>query len=248
MMKKFERAHAASDAFAEAMVREAQSDADATLQATLKKEKQQANRKVKAVKKAAKKKLKHALKQLIKQQGGTVKQALKLTAAVAPPKPAVEPTVKPVLKAAAKVASPAKPEPASTVVPAVPPSNNKAVTKAPAMISVKKAIAHPAAKETDHQQKPSGLTYMGCFSDRLDDRDLSSYHGQVATPEQCGASCEALNKGYRYAGIQNGDQCFCGVSYGRHGNEPAATCFKQCSGAHGELCGGVHRNSVYRLQ
>lgn len=47
MMKKFEQAHAASDAFAEAMVREAQSDADATLQATLKKEKQQANRKVK---------------------------------------------------------------------------------------------------------------------------------------------------------------------------------------------------------
>merc|ERR1712094_15940 len=83
------------------------------------------------------------------------------------------------------------------LVPAVPPSNKKAVTTAPAMIAVKKASAHPAAKEAEHKQKPSGLRYMGCFSDRLDDRDLPTYYGQVATPEQCGASCEALNKGYR---------------------------------------------------
>jgi len=257
MIKKFQRAHAATDEFAKAMVQEAQSDADATLQATVKKVKLQANRKMEAVKQAAKKKLKRTVQQLIKQQEGTAKQAPSLTVVATPNKTAVTPVVEPAPEPATKPvgkpavgakATPVKPEPASTVVSAVSQSNKKAVKKTPVTIAIKNASPHPTAKVAEPKQKMPGLRYMGCFSDRLDDRDLPIYHGQVATPEQCGASCEALSKGFRYAGIQNGDQCFCGASYGKHGNEPAATCFKQCSGADRELCGGVHRNSVYRLQ
>ena len=53
--------------------------------------------------------------------------------------------------------------------------------------------------------------------------------------------------GYKYAGVQNGYNCSCGDSYGKHGmalNE-AEECNKRCHGEPPQICGGEHRNSVF---
>jgi len=51
--------------------------------------------------------------------------------------------------------------------------------------------------------------------------------------------------GLKYAGVQNGNQCFCGNSYGRYGVKSESDCNKKCSGNADQICGGSWRNNVY---
>eukprot|EP01043_Picozoa_sp_COSAG02_P040906 COSAG02_NODE_3347_length_6896_cov_2.201854_1_plen_600_part_10 len=48
----------------------------------------------------------------------------------------------------------------------------------------------------------------------------------------------------KYIGLQDGDNCFCGNSYGRYGN--ATNCNMSCPGSSQKvMCGGVEANSIY---
>ena len=90
---------------------------------------------------------------------------------------------------------------------------------------------------------PTGKpTLMGCFADGSS-RDLSGPAETSSTdsPEQCAAWCNV--QGFKYAGLQDGNQCFCGNSFGSYGvsNE----CSSTCSGDPTSLCGGSWANSVY---
>jgi len=86
--------------------------------------------------------------------------------------------------------------------------------------------------------------FLGCFQDEST-RDLPveiAAKGSNMTVEGCRSACSAA--GYSYAGVQNGDQCFCGNSYDRYGK--ATKCTSVCNGDDTEVCGGPGVNSVWQ--
>ncbi len=93
--------------------------------------------------------------------------------------------------------------------------------------------------------------YIGCFKDKgnawgVEGRDLSGFmtESEDMTVEKCIQICS--EKGFKYAGLQYGIQCFCGNSYGKYGE--STNCNYKCSGNQSEICGGVWANSVYSVK
>jgi hypothetical protein len=62
------------------------------------------------------------------------------------------------------------------------------------------------------------------------------------TTERCIEYCREKN--FPYAGTQYGQQCFCGITYGKSG--PSGNCTMPCAGNSSQICGGGWANSVYR--
>lgn len=65
-------------------------------------------------------------------------------------------------------------------------------------------------------------------------------------PTRCINACQSA--GYKYAGAQDGNQCFCGNSYGVASAASLGTstgCTIACAGNSGETCGGIWENSGY---
>jgi hypothetical protein len=85
--------------------------------------------------------------------------------------------------------------------------------------------------------------YLGCFRDPNRPFDLDGFLVRSAqnTPERCVQTCAA--KGFKYAGVQYGESCLCGNSYGRFGAAPA--CNMPCTGNPRQACGGPNANSVF---
>ena len=54
-------------------------------------------------------------------------------------------------------------------------------------------------------------------------------------------------QGFKYAGVQNSNMCWCGMTYGYYGSAPEDECNKNCKGNSEQKCGGNYRNSVYEL-
>jgi hypothetical protein len=86
-------------------------------------------------------------------------------------------------------------------------------------------------------------TSFGCYSDSLE-RILAAStenNGQM-TAEMCGKFCE----GYKFFGVEDGDQCYCGdqVENG-HGPIASTYCDYPCQGAPLELCGGSWALNLY---
>ena len=97
----------------------------------------------------------------------------------------------------------------------------------------------------------STIEYLGCFKDQGDPygtagRDISGYKvgSSDMTVQKCTETCG--EKGFSYAGVQYGKQCFCGDSYGSSGG--ASNCNMPCSGDSAQICGGFWANSVYKLK
>ncbi|KIY48189.1 hypothetical protein FISHEDRAFT_7532, partial [Fistulina hepatica ATCC 64428] len=63
------------------------------------------------------------------------------------------------------------------------------------------------------------------------------------TPAICISAC--AKKGYTYAGVEDGYQCFCGSSY--NGGTPASGtgCTTVCPGDSSQTCGGSYRIQIY---
>ncbi len=63
--------------------------------------------------------------------------------------------------------------------------------------------------------------------------------------------CILYFQGFRYAGLQNSNQCFCSMSFGYYGPAAEEECHKKCKGnsytKKEEICGAYYHNSVYRL-
>jgi hypothetical protein len=96
-----------------------------------------------------------------------------------------------------------------------------------------------------------GLVYVGCFQDNpgadptgLTGRVLNGAvtNSTTMTNNECVSSCGA--KGYRYAGTQYGQWCFCGTDAGNTAPDDAA-CATPCAGDREQTCGGAWLNSVY---
>uniref|UniRef100_A0A1I8GNH5 WSC domain-containing protein n=2 Tax=Macrostomum lignano TaxID=282301 RepID=A0A1I8GNH5_9PLAT len=86
---------------------------------------------------------------------------------------------------------------------------------------------------------------VGCFKDKAKPRDLPKLArlGSV-TPAACAAQCFKLR--FSYAGVQNGNECRCGNSYGRHGRAQSSECNKPCNGSRVQTCGGFWRNLILK--
>jgi len=98
------------------------------------------------------------------------------------------------------------------------------------------------------RQSASELPYLGCFKDcKGGARDLpeSKTLGAGAprmTPEVCADLCGTE---YKYAGVQEGDKCFCGNYYGSMFEAKADACSSSCAGNSVRQCGGECTNSVF---
>jgi hypothetical protein len=88
---------------------------------------------------------------------------------------------------------------------------------------------------------------LGCFRDNHGSRDLPTavLKSPRLDPAVCIQACQ--QKGQPYAGTQNGDSCFCGNQFGRHGALNASVwCQTECAGSEGFYkCGGWSANTIY---
>eukprot|EP00752_Nemacystus_decipiens_P008859 g7905.t1 len=92
---------------------------------------------------------------------------------------------------------------------------------------------------------PVEHSYVGCFTDKRGDRDMllvPKVVSDVLTPAACAAYCSSV-EGANYFGVQAGRKCFCGDSFGRHGE--STLCAEPCSGDEDQVCGAHNVNSVY---
>jgi WSC domain-containing protein len=92
-----------------------------------------------------------------------------------------------------------------------------------------------------------GESYKGRFADEPN-RDLSGPFELLDTPSDVPQKCVEFcrGQGQFFAGLQYGDQCFCGNTCDHYG--PATNCNIPCSYDPGETCGGSWANSVYQVQ
>jgi len=98
---------------------------------------------------------------------------------------------------------------------------------------------------------PKEHRYLGCFKDKGDPygtqgRDLAEagyLFDNSMSVERCIRLCG--KGGYRYAGVQYSNSCFCGNRYGKYG--PAKNCDMKCAGNAQEICGGTWANSIYEV-
>ena len=89
----------------------------------------------------------------------------------------------------------------------------------------------------------SGLVYEGCFGDNLNARDLPTLTNLFSVdPRRCAHAC--YMRGTKYAGLQDGAECWCGDRIGTHGSSTA--CTRPCTGQSALRCGGPFANDVYR--
>ena len=90
--------------------------------------------------------------------------------------------------------------------------------------------------------------YQGCFTELTNARALSAYavtSTTLMTAEYCVAACSG--KGYAYAGLEYGSQCFCGNTLAT-GSSNVADWQCQvmlCPGNKGEYCSAGSRLMVY---
>jgi len=91
-------------------------------------------------------------------------------------------------------------------------------------------------------QNGGSAAYIGCFKD-TNVFDLNGFLERSSrnTPQTCIANCKA--RGFKFAGVQYGESCLCGNSYGRYGT--ASNCNMKCTGDPGQNCGGYSANAVY---
>jgi hypothetical protein len=84
---------------------------------------------------------------------------------------------------------------------------------------------------------------LGCFKDSNNPFDLDGHLERSAnnTPQRCIEICR--QKGFAYAGVQYGQSCLCGNSYGKQGL--ANNCNMPCTGDPKQICGGINSNIVY---
>ncbi|KAJ6597228.1 glycoside hydrolase superfamily [Mycena vulgaris] len=72
-----------------------------------------------------------------------------------------------------------------------------------------------------------------------------SYSSQVLTPVACQLAC--AGKGLAIAGVQNGNECYCGNVFvgGAPADGASSDCNVPCAGASSLMCGGGYRMAIY---
>ncbi|KAL8720556.1 MAG: hypothetical protein Q9225_002602 [Loekoesia sp. 1 TL-2023] len=86
----------------------------------------------------------------------------------------------------------------------------------------------------------------GCYLDALNPRSLGNgraeWWGKQISSSNCVAHCDSI--GAKYAGTENGGQCFCGNELSNSASHPGK-CTSKCTGDAREICGGPAHLSIY---
>ncbi|KAL5327030.1 hypothetical protein ACEPPN_004720 [Leptodophora sp. 'Broadleaf-Isolate-01'] len=87
--------------------------------------------------------------------------------------------------------------------------------------------------------------YAGCFIDNGSPRTLlyTGPRNSNQTVQDCVAFCKGNE--YQYAGLEYGEECFCGASVNNI-QADEADCNMSCTGDDTEICGGFNRVSIYQ--
>ena len=85
-------------------------------------------------------------------------------------------------------------------------------------------------------------TLIGCYKDDAK-RDLKFPLGSDTDPATCFQ--RAAKNGNKYAGLQNGHECYGSDSYGKYGPADKDDCNIRCDSDPTMICGGGYRNSVF---
>lgn len=105
--------------------------------------------------------------------------------------------------------------------------------------------AQPTATATvAHAPTATPFELVGCWTDSAD-RTLSRMALQASdmTIDKCAAAC----KGYRYFGVENGAECWCGTSLAADSESaPLEECDTTCAGDEWTYCGAPYRLELYR--
>nr|XP_020657581.1 WSC domain-containing protein 2 [Pogona vitticeps] len=90
--------------------------------------------------------------------------------------------------------------------------------------------------------------YIGCYVDNTRRRALrgvSFFDYKKMTLFRCQDNC--AERGYLYAGLEFGAECYCGHKI-QGANVSDSECNMECKGEKSNICGGVNRLSIYRLE
>ena len=77
------------------------------------------------------------------------------------------------------------------------------------------------------------------------DLKITKYFKKKLTPQICFNFC--TKKRYKFAGLQNRYQCFCGNSFGKYGKLESKKCSCKCDGDKRKNCGCALTNMIYQL-
>ncbi|XP_067932805.1 kielin/chordin-like protein [Watersipora subatra] len=90
--------------------------------------------------------------------------------------------------------------------------------------------------------------YVGCYKDNFGDRAMTRQEMEGNNPWMVRTCVDACQKrGQKYAGLQNGQDCYCGDNFDKYGIVSDSKCNRFCSGDTTFTCGGQLHNSVYTL-
>ncbi|XP_020605209.1 uncharacterized protein LOC110044027 isoform X4 [Orbicella faveolata] len=87
----------------------------------------------------------------------------------------------------------------------------------------------------------SDEAYVGCYKDTRDHVMTHEFTAPTMTPVKCVRRCQS--KGFKYAGVEWANECYCGNHYDRYGN--SSSCNLPCIGDSKKICGGPWALSVY---
>jgi len=102
----------------------------------------------------------------------------------------------------------------------------------------------PQAATPQIVQTVGPYKFLSCYTEGTNVRALGS--ASTAGSTMTVQSCEAFCNGYTYFGVEYGQECYCGNSFG-NGSVPAPNtdCNMVCAGNGGEYCGAGNRLLVY---
>lgn len=88
---------------------------------------------------------------------------------------------------------------------------------------------------------PPGTSHIGCLTDNVYARALSVFQASEdnMTVARCTSSC--MTAGYKFAGLEYGEQCFCGDSMENNATITNEGCDMACAGDENSFCGGAER-------
>lgn len=86
--------------------------------------------------------------------------------------------------------------------------------------------------------------YDGCYTDLVGARSLAGL--TITSVDMTPALCAATCANYYYFGLENRNQCFCGMDLGGAAKTSEADCSLKCAGDNSLLCGGANRLNVYK--
>jgi len=83
---------------------------------------------------------------------------------------------------------------------------------------------------------------IGCFADAHKREIVAEGFSGAVNRTFCANYCR--RKKFKFAAVQNGNECFCGNSYGKYGKTDEKDCNKVCVGNPLLTCGGLFRNGI----